>query len=88
MCKGDKELLPVTLEAISAYLEQRESGILHYAGLNQLRNKFKNKLTSAEQTETLKNMNASQDELDGCSNQNQRAELFRKLTKEKYERTK
>lgn len=88
MCKGDKELLPITLEAISGYLEQRESGILHYAGLNQLRNKFKNKLTSAEQTETLKNMNASQDELDGCSNQKQRAELFRKLTKEKYERTK
>ena len=88
MCKGDKEFLPVTLEAISGYLEQRDEGILHYAGLRQLTNKFKNKLTSAEQTETLKDMNATQDELDECSNQKQRAELFRKLTKEKYERTK
>ena len=86
MCKGDKEFLPITLEAISTYLEQRDDGILHYAGLNQLRNKFKNKLTSAEQTETLKGMDASQDELDKCSNEKQRAELFRKLTKEKYER--
>lgn len=88
MCKGDKDLLPITLEAMAGYLENEKSNILHYAGLNQLRNKFKNKLTSAEQVEILKSMNATQDELEKCSNQKHRAELFRKLTKAKYERRK
>lgn len=85
MCKGDKEFLPVTLEAMSAYLEQRETEILHHVGLKQLVRKFKNSLTSAEQVKSLVDMGADQEELDSCSNQKQRAELFRKLTKAKYE---
>lgn len=88
MCKGDKELLPITLEAMAGYLDQEQSKTLHYQGLKQLTNKFKNKLTRPEQIEILKSMNATQEELEKCSNQKHRAELFRKLTKAKYERRK
>lgn len=86
MCRGKKELLPRTLRNIATYLESDVTKVLHYVGLNQLRNKFKNKLTSAQQYQTLVDMGAGQDELDQCSNQKHRAELFRKLTKIQYER--
>jgi hypothetical protein len=86
MCKGNKELLPRTLRSIATYLESDVTQVLHYVGLNQLRNKFKNKLTSAQQYQTLVDMGAGQDELDQCSNQKHRAELFRKLTKIQHER--
>lgn len=88
MCKGKKEFLPITLDAMAGYLDQEPSNILHPTGLRQLTNKFKNSLTSAEQVEILKSMNATQEELEKCSNQKHRAELFRKLTKAKYERRK
>lgn len=85
MCKGDKEFLPVTLEAMASYLEMYQTEILHYAGLNQLKNKFKNSLTSEEQFSTLEDMGASREQLKSCTNQKHRAELFRKLTKQKYD---
>jgi len=85
MCKGDKEFLPVTLEAMSAYLENcGESNILHYVGLNQLTKRFKNRLTSAEQVATLLDMGASKDQVNSCSNSKQRCDLFRNITKIKY----
>jgi hypothetical protein len=84
MCKGDKEFLPVTLEAMASYLETSNTDILHYQGLNQLKNKFKNNLTADEQRATLVDIGASKEELASCSNQKHRAELFRKLTKAKY----
>ncbi len=85
MCKGDKDFLPVTLEAMACYLETSQTEILHYAGLNQLKNKFKNSLTADQQRETLIDIGASKEELDACTNKKHRAELFRKLTKQKYE---
>jgi len=86
MCKGDKEFLPVTLEAMASYLETSQTEVLHYAGLTQLKNKFKNSLTADEQRETLVDIGASKEQLATCSNQKHRAELFRKLTKLNYER--
>jgi hypothetical protein len=85
MCKGDKEFLPLTLQSIASYLEQEQTDVLHPVGLTQLTKKFKNKLTSAQQFSTLEDIGASREQLDACTNQKQRAELFRKLTKQKYE---
>lgn len=85
MCKGDKEFLPVTLEAMATYLETARTDVLHPVGLTQLTKKFRNGLTSAEQFSTLEDMGASREELDACSNVKQRAELFRKLTKKNHE---
>lgn len=49
-------------------------------------NKYdKNSLTAAEQVTELKDLGASDDDLAACKNQKQRKELFRKLTKNKYE---
>jgi len=42
-------------------------------------------LTSAEQVSELKDLGASEGDLASCKNQKQRKELFRKLTKNKYE---
>jgi hypothetical protein len=85
MCKGDKEFLPLTLQSIASYLEQEQTDVLHPVGLTQLTKKFKNNLTSAQQFSTLEDIGASREQLDACTNQKQRAELFRKLTKQKYE---
>lgn len=85
MCKGQKEDLPNTLEAMAAYLEQETLDVLHPVGLTQLTRKFGNSLTAAEQVTELKDLGASDDDLASCKNQKQRKELFRKLTKTKYE---
>ena len=85
MCKGDKEFLPVTLEAMATYLETARTDVLHPVGLTQLTKKYRNTLTAAEQISTLEDMGASREELDACSNVKQRAELFRKLTKKNHE---
>jgi hypothetical protein len=42
-------------------------------------------LTASEQVTELKDLGASDDDLASCKNQKQRKELFRKLTKTKYE---
>ena len=85
MCKGDKENLPNTLEAMAAYLEQEMTDVLHPVGLTQLTRKFGNSLTASEQVTELKDLGASEGDLDSCKNQKQRKELFRKLTKKTYE---
>ena len=46
MCKGDKEFLPVTLEAMASYLEGSVTEVLHPVGLTQLTRKFRNGFTS------------------------------------------
>jgi hypothetical protein len=84
MCKGDKEFLPVTLEAMASYLENARTDVLHPVGLTQLTKKFSNSLTAAQQISTLEDIGASREQLDACSNQKQRAELFRSLTKQKH----
>jgi len=42
-------------------------------------------LTASEQVTELKDLGASEGDLASCKNQKQRKELFRKLTKSKYE---
>ncbi len=85
MCKGQKEQLPNTLEAMASYLEQETLDVLHPVGLTQLTKKYRNTLTAAEQISTLEDMGASREELDACTNLKHRAELFRKLTKQNHE---
>lgn len=85
MCKGRKEDLPNTLEAMAAYLEREALDVLHPVGLTQLTRKFTNTLTASEQVSKLEDLGASKDDLAACRNQKQRKELFRTLTKNKYE---
>jgi hypothetical protein len=87
MCKGRKEDLPNTLEAMATYLEREEMDVLHPVGLTQLTRKFANSLTASQQVTELKDLGASEGDLASCKNQKQRKELFRKLTKNKYEHT-
>tara|TARA_R110000824_G_scaffold123926_5_gene282094 strand:- start:368 stop:817 length:450 start_codon:yes stop_codon:yes gene_type:complete len=86
MCKGEKEHLPGVLDAMAAYLEQETLDVLHPVGLIQLTNKFKNKLTAHEQAIELRSIGATEDQINNCSNQNQRSELYRKLIKQSYDR--
>ena len=85
MCKGDKEDLPGVLDAMATYLQQETLDVLHPVGLTQLTKKFKNSLTSAEQVVELKDLGETKKELESCSNEKQRCELYRKLTKKYYE---
>ncbi len=85
MCKGEKRKLPTSLECISFYLKHSNTNQLHHVGLNQLTKRFKNRLTSEEQVDTLVDIGATKEELNECSNSNHRSKLFRKLTKTKYE---
>lgn len=85
MCKGQKEFLPITLEAMAKYLDECETEVLHPVGLTQLTKRFSRDLTSSEQSAELERIGATQEDLDLCSNQKDRAKLFRKLTKTKYE---
>ena len=87
MCRGRKEDLPNTLEAMADYLEREEMDVLHPVGLTQLTRKYVNSLTAAQQVTELKDLGASEGDLASCKNQKQRKELFRKLTKNKYEHT-
>jgi len=85
MCKGRKEDLPNTLEAMASYLEQETLDVLHPVGLTQLTKKFKYSLTAHEQALELKAIGGSDADIGSCKNQKQRAELYRNLIKNKYE---
>jgi len=85
MCKGEKYFLPLTLEAMAKYLYEAKTKVLHPVGLTQLTKRFIRTLTSAEQTAELERIGASKKELEKCSNEKDRAKLFRKLIKIKYE---
>ena len=86
MCKGQKEMLPNTLEAMASYLEQETLDVLHPVGLTQLTKKFKYSLTAHEQALELKAIGGSDADIGSCKNQKQRAELYRNLIKNNYER--
>jgi hypothetical protein len=86
MCKGQKEQLPNTLEAMASYLESQTTDVLHPVGLTQLTKKFKNSLTALEQVDVLKDMGARKKDIEKCSNQKQRTALYRELTKNKHDR--
>ena len=85
MCKGQKEDLPNTLEAMAAYLEQETLDVLHPAGLTQLTNKFGNSNNAEAQVEILKDIGASTEEIAACKNVKQRKELFRNITKRNHQ---
>jgi len=85
MCKGRKEDLPNTLEAMAAYLRREQLDVLHPVGLTQLTKRFANSNNSEEQVIILKNMGASKKDLESCSNVRHRKELFRTLTKQRYQ---
>ena len=85
MCKGKKKNLPSTLECISFYLKHSNTNILHHVGLNQFTKRFKNKLTSKEQVDTLIGLGATKEELSKCSNSKHRSKLYHKLIKIRYE---
>ena len=85
MCKGEKENLPNTLEAMAAYLEQETLDVLHPAGLTQLTNKFGNSNNAEAQVEILKDIGASTEEIAACKNVKQRKELFRNITKRNHQ---
>lgn len=85
MCKGQKEDLPNTLEAMAAYLEQETLDVLHPVGLTQLTRKFGNSNNAEAQVEILKDIGASAEEIAACKNVKQRKELFRNLTKRNYQ---
>jgi hypothetical protein len=85
MCKGEKEHLPGVLDAMAAYLERENLDVLHPVGLQQLTKKFKNSLTASEQVNELKDLGATKKQIESCSNEKQRCELYRELTKNKYE---
>ena len=76
---------PEILRAAADYLERKNTDILHPVGLRQLTKRFRNNLTSQDQQDVLKDLGASQDELELCTNAKKRSELFRRLTKKKYE---
>ena len=84
MCKGKKEELPNTLEAMAAYLEQETLDVLHPVGLVQLSKKFTSSLTAREQELFLEGMGASTELIQDCSNAKERQKLYKQLTKEKY----
>ena len=84
MCKGDKEFLPVTLEAMANYLRTAKTDVLHPVGLTQLTKKFSNGLKADEQVNALMELGATPDELGQCTNQKQRAALYRELLKAKH----
>jgi hypothetical protein len=85
MCKGQKEQLPNTLEAMASYLERETLDVLHPVGLTQLTKKFKYSLTAHQQALELKAIGGSEADIGSCRNQKQRAELYRYLIKNKYE---
>ena len=68
MCKGQKEQLPNTLEAMAYYLESQTTDVLHSVGLTQLTKKFKNSLTAQQQVDVLKDMGARKKDIEKCRN--------------------
>ena len=85
MCKGRKEDLPNTLEAMAAYLEQDMTDVLHPVGLTQLTRKFANSNNAEAQVEILEDIGASTEEIAACKNLKQRKELFRNITKRNHQ---
>jgi len=83
---GQKEEdFPKILRNIADYLEREQLDVLHPVGLTQLTKRFRNNLTSQEQKSVLEDLGGEPTEIELCSNAKKRSELFRRLTKNKYE---
>lgn len=84
-CSQKAEDFPKILRNIALYLERENTEVLHPVGLTQLTKRFKNNLTAGEQYDLLRNLGGDEDLVSACKNSNQRASLFRTLTKNQYE---
>jgi len=84
-CSGDPKDLPNVLRRIADFLERPPTGYLHPVGLNQLVAKFKG-LKKDEQINTLKSFYfVDINEINRCTNQQDRVKLYRTLLKKFYE---
>lgn len=83
---GQKEQdFPKILRNIADYLEREQLDVLHPVGLTQLTKRFQNNLTSLEQKSVLEDLGGRQEDIELCTNAKKRSELFRRLTKNRYE---
>lgn len=70
------------LEGIVAYLNAKQTGILHPVGLTQLCKRFNNNLTSEGQKLALQKLGAKKSEILACNNSKNRTALYRSLLKQ------
>lgn len=80
MCSGDKEFLPVTLEAMAAYLEMSNTSLLHPVGFRQLYRRF-SKLTKQKQVDTLLELGVNNELIADCKNSKDRTEIYKERIK-------
>lgn len=80
MCKGDKEFLPVTLEALASYLDKSKTEYLHPVGAKQLANRFL-RMKKAEQEQTLFELNAEKSVVHSCTNAKERTSIYSSIIK-------
>lgn len=76
---------PRILRNIADYLERGDTDVLHPVGLTQLTKRFRNNLTSSEQTAVLRNLGGDKERIDSCRNATHRSQYYRQLTKETHE---
>jgi hypothetical protein len=85
-CRQKYKNFPRILRAAANYLEQEQTDVLHPIGLKQLVNRWASGLTSDEQSDVLREMGATEDELKYAQrNAPRRKDLYRNLLKKKYE---
>ena len=84
-CGQSPKNFPTILRNIADYLEREQTDVLHPVGLTQLTKRFRNNLTSDEQYSLLRDIGASEEVLDHCTNSKHREFLFRKLTKQQHQ---
>ena len=87
-CRQKPESFPKILRNIADYLELKQTEVLHPVGLTQLTKRFGQTLTADEQYAVLRDIGGNEQDIESCTNAKHRAALFRKLTKNKYEKTK
>jgi len=87
-CSQSPKDFPAILRRVADYLDRDQEDVLHPVGLTQLTKRFQNRLTQSQQIAVLLDLGGDQESIKACSNAKKRAELFRKLTKSKYEKTK
>jgi len=84
-CSGDAKDLPNVLRNIADFLERPRSGHLHPVGLNQLIAQFK-RHNKEEQEKLMGQFYFSdENEINSCTNVQQRVKLYRTLLKTFYE---
>ena len=80
MCRGDKEFLPVTLEALASYLDGARSDVLHPVGAKQLANRFL-RMKKADQEKILLELNVEKSVVNSCANAKERTIIYSSIIK-------